>query len=93
MELWVRSQDKELLMKTPELRYKQKGNDYSLLAYDTSSGYRILGVYKSKERAIQILDEIQNFMRDFACVKKINRLGEEIDMIPKPILIYNMPKD
>ena len=63
MELWVRSQDKELLMKTPELRYKQKGNVHSLLAYDTSGGYRILGVYKSKERAIEVLDEIQNILK------------------------------
>lgn len=93
MELWVRSQDKELLMKTPELRYKQKGNDYSLLAYDTSGGYRILGVYKSKERAIEVLDEIQDYMKKCLFAKKVNGLGEELDLIPNPILIYNMPED
>ena len=92
MELWVRSQDKELLMKTPELRYKQKGNVHSLLAYDTSGGYRILGVYKSKERAIEVLDEIQDYMKKCLFAKKVNGLGEELDLIPNPILIYNMPK-
>lgn len=93
MELWVRSQDKGLLMKTPELRYKQKGNVHSLLAYDISGGYRILGVYKSKERAIEILDEIQDYMKKCLFAKKVNGLGEELDLIPNPILIYQMPKD
>lgn len=59
MNLWVRSQDKELLMKSPELRYNQKGNDYSILAYDSLGVYRILGTYKTKERALEVLDEIE----------------------------------
>ena len=91
MELWVRSQDKELLMKTPELRYKQKGNVHSLLAYDTSGGYRILGVYKSKERAIEILDEIQNELisSDFMPIEK----NEEVVLTCGSARIYEMPKD
>lgn len=62
MELWIRSQDKELLMKSPELRYNQKENDHSILAYDTLGVYRILGVYSTKERALEVLDEIQNIL-------------------------------
>lgn len=92
MELWVRSQDKELLMKTPELRYKQKGNVHSLLAYDTSGGYRILGVYKSKERAIEILDEIQ----DIFSLKIENISYNEADLFLKAKMLnscYQMPKN
>ena len=92
MELWVRSQDKELLMKTPELRYKQKGNVHSLLAYDTSGGYRILGVYKSKERAIEILDEIQNIFS----LKIENISYNEADLFLKAKMLnscYQMPKN
>lgn len=92
MELWVRSQDKELLMKTPELRYKQKGNVHSLLAYDTSGGYRILGVYKSKERAIEILDEIQNIFS----LKIENISYNEVDLFLKTKMLnscYQMPKN
>lgn len=49
MKLWIRSQNKELLMELPELRYNQKDNNHSILAYDTLGVYRILGTYKIEE--------------------------------------------
>lgn len=88
MNLWVRSQDKENLIpiKNPICVYDNK------IIYKESASYVItIGTYKTKERAIEVLDEIQNFMRDYAFTK-INRLGKEINLIPKPILIYNMPE-
>lgn len=99
MKLWIRSQDKERLIKVSNVQYTyRKGDLYSDVRgkhyigtyYDN---LEILGEYATKERAIEVLDEIQNFMRGYAYVKKTNRLGEEIDLIPKPILIYNMPKE
>lgn len=98
MELWVRSQDKMNLVKVRQVGANYQNNKQIIANYipdfypNSGEYYELLGVYKSKERAIEVLDEIQNFMRDYAYVKKINRLGGEIDMIPKPILIYNMPK-
>lgn len=64
MELWIRSQNKELLMKSPELRYNQKENDHSILAYDTLGVFRILGTYKTKERALEVLNEIQDLLQN-----------------------------
>lgn len=103
MNLWVRSQDKEDLIKVDNLglAYQEKYNfmdkigdiDNYCICQFVDDYHVKLGTYKTKERAIEVLDEIQNFMRDYACVKKTNRLGEEIDLIPKPILIYNMPKE
>lgn len=92
MELWVRSQDKKHLIKCEAIMYEETGIGYGLRAFTKNYDFDI-GIYKTKERAIEVLDEIQNFMRDYVCVKKTNRLGEEIDIIPKPILIYNMPKE
>lgn len=80
MELWIRSQSKELLMKSPELRYNQKDNNHSILAYDTLGVYRILGTYETKERALEILDEIQDLLQN-AYVGGSNRV------------VYQMPKD
>ena len=80
MELWIRSQNKELLMKSPELRYNQKENDYSILAYDTLGVYRLLGRYKTKERVIEILDEIQDLLQN-AYVGNSNKI------------VYQMPKE
>lgn len=90
MNLWVRSQDKECLTNISNIQYVYKNNMHGLGTY--YDNLKILAEYKTKERAIEILDEIQNIMRNYACVIKTNRLGEEIDLIPKPILIYNMPK-
>ena len=80
MELWIRSQDKKLLMKSTELRYNQKKENHSILAYDTKGDYRLLGIYKSKERALEILDEIQDLLQN-AYVGGSNRV------------VYQMSKD
>ena len=53
MELWVRSQDKEILLKVNELEIKTN----MIIAFDGNK-YQCLGTYKSKERALEILDEI-----------------------------------
>lgn len=98
MELWIRSQDKMNLVKIRQISLNYQNNKQIIANYipdfypNSGEYYEFLGIYKSKERALEVLDEIQNFMRDYACAKKINRLGGEINMIPKPILIYNMPK-
>ena len=44
-------------------------------------------------RALEVLDEIQDYMKKCLFAKKVNGLGEELDLIPNPILIYQMPKD
>ena len=61
--------------------------------YENSGEYcELLGTYKTKERALEVLDEIQDKMLNGSFAKKINGLGEELDLIPNPILIYNMPE-
>lgn len=56
MNLWVRSQDKENLIpiKNPICVYDNK------IIYKESASYVItIGEYKTKERALEVLDEIQ----------------------------------
>ena len=89
MELWIRSQDKEDLIKVDNLGLAYRGKYNFMDKIGDIDNYCIcqfvddyhvkLGTYKTKERAIKVLDEIQNFMRNYAYVKAI--------------LIYNMPKD
>ena len=56
MNLWIRSQDKERLTCCCDLRVYYDDNK-SMWAIDTCD---IVGYYASKERALEILDEIQN---------------------------------
>lgn len=65
MELWIRSQDKERLIKVSNVQYTyRKGDLYSDVRgkhyigtyYDN---LEILGEYATKERALEVLDEIE----------------------------------
>lgn len=99
MELWIRSQDKMNLVKIRQISLDYQNNKQIIANYipdfypNSGEYYELLGVYKSKERAIEVLDEIQDYMKKCLFAKKVNGLGEELDLIPNPILIYQMPKD
>ncbi len=58
MELWIRSQDREDLIEvhSVEVDIKDKIKIITLINANTIID---LGIYKSKERALEVLDEIQ----------------------------------
>ena len=58
MELWIRSQDKEILLKVNELEIEAN----MIIAFDNNK-YQCLGTYKTKKRALEVLDEIQNILK------------------------------
>ena len=61
MELWVRSQDKECLTNISNIQYIYKNNMHGLGTY--YDNLKILGTYKTKERALQVLGEIQSLLQ------------------------------
>ena len=74
MSLWVRSQDKTRLIKANNLRVEFN-------SWHNKSGIfcdgNIIGEYKTKERALQILDEIQNLITPRFILKS----GSDIDQV------------
>ena len=60
MELWVRSQDKRILQKVDNIFLDANYENKRISTYDGDNVE--LGTYKTKERAIEILDEIQNYI-------------------------------
>ena len=89
MELWVRSQDKECLTNISNIQYVYKNNMHGLGTY--YDNLKILGTYKTKERAIEILDEIQDELisSDFIPIEK----NEEVVLTCGSARIYEMPED
>lgn len=82
MELWIRSQDKNALRKINTSLYLKDGlSNYAKgeVIFIVSGGDE-LGEYESKERALEILDEIQEIMTNLA----------DSDL---KIIQYEMPKD
>lgn len=66
MSVWVRSQDKETLVKADKLYIDKNNNKYTINFDSCTDRWYILGTYKSKERVIEVLDEIQS------CVNNVN---------------------
>lgn len=100
MDLWVRSQNKYRLLKVESLQiiYNQEDNE---LPYSINSSYELLGSYKTKERALEILDEIQQMLKNETIeteIKYIDNQVYETKIIGKPdilknIVVYQMPKE
>ena len=65
MELWIRSQDKMNLVKIRQISLNYQNNkqiiaNYIPESYENSGEYcELLGTYETKERAIEVLDEIE----------------------------------
>ena len=100
MNLWVRSQDKEKLLKCNDIaisnnmineRESIKFKGYKIVGYfDKNTEYEILGTYKTKERAIEILDEVQNKLN----IRHCDDVGTQFILINEMTpVIYEMPKE
>lgn len=103
--MWIRSQDKTVLVKVFDFRVDccigLDGENYIQGNLDSNYDSYILGTYKSKERAIEVLDEIQrkiqltNIIKSFGINSEtakfyINNLDkEEIKLLFYP---YKMPE-
>lgn len=74
MELWIRSQDREHLMYATDIDLDC--DDGSIVLVNSY----FMAKYKTKERALQVLDEIQDLMRSLT----------DSDL---KIIQYEMPKE
>ena len=62
MELWVRSQDKEGIYKVDEIYIDERDYGNDDISYYLRENGVLLGRYATKERALEVLDEIQNLL-------------------------------
>ena len=76
MELWIRSQDRTFLRKVNTIGIVE-GRDFWSIDENLTVSF---GKYKTKERALEVLDEIQDLLQN-AYIENANRI------------VYQMPKD
>lgn len=64
MDLWIRSQDRKELIKIDGIILENPlvSGETGIRGYFEKNQYAMLGYYKTKERAIEVLDEIQNLL-------------------------------
>lgn len=93
MNLWIRSQNEEVLIPNPKLSLEKIENEYWIidLCDDT-----VLGTYKSKERALEVLNEIQSCMQTNCLFDLYSKMGNFPDDFNKKwncVPVYVMPKE
>ena len=95
MELWIRSQDKTRLTKVEDLYLVHDENNFCDYIGNNIVGH--LAKYTKKGRALEVLDEIQNIMREkYATsldyrIALHNKQKEKIDHLLKQMSVYEMP--
>jgi hypothetical protein len=92
MELWIRSQDKEKFLPIDKpIVYDFSEFGSHRIIYKESASYAMnLGSYKSKERALEVLDEIQEAQLGnyhYRCPSNVKVSNNE------DTIVYEMPKD
>ena len=96
MELWIRSQDKEVLLNIKGIQYQ----NYKLVENETVEANiliglynyydnEILGEYETKERALQVLGEIQNKIN---LINLGHDFGSPMVDLKNLTYIYQMPE-
>ena len=87
MNLWIRSQDRTFLRKVNTIGIVE-GRDFWSIDENLTISF---GKYKTKERALEVLDEIQDELisSDFVPIEK----NEEVVLTCGSARIYEMPKD
>ena len=87
MELWVRSQDRRILQKVDNIFLDANYENKRISTYDGDSIE--LGTYKTKERALQVLNEIQNKIN---LINLGHDFGSPMVDLKNPTYIYQMPE-
>lgn len=93
MELWIRSQDGECLMKVDRLDIDYTNGTYKI----KSGGYETtLAKYKSRTRALEILDEIYNGLSINISINDSYQAADiyiKNEILKQMAKVYCMPKE
>ena len=90
MELWVRSQDRIKLIKVDEVKIETvKGGNTFIYSHATD-----LGTYTTRERALEVLDEIQKIIKWCQNDMKNVTIGDMNNLKGRvKDYVYEMPKE
>ena len=85
--MWIRSQGKEALVYANNFYImKTRGEEKYEISYFDGDGFVKLGFYKSKERALEVLDEIHEKIINF-------EFGEANKCLTSDEVVYQMPEE
>lgn len=97
MELWIRSQDRKAIVKPINILLENSLDSgmTGIRGYFSNNSYKMLGFYKTEQKALEVLDEIESFLvlgddefdKYGICNKYYNLVAS------KERMIYEMPEE
>ncbi len=103
MNLWIRSQDKVQLLNAVGFYYDYQQEKHHITCLTKEHDYYWIGVYKSKKRALEVLDDINNIkyykymasldIKIFATIIEKKYSPQEQQLLFKQMNTYEMPKE
>lgn len=99
MELCIRSQDKTMLVSVDNICALE---NRIVFIPNRANGRATLGKYKTKKRALEVLDEIQNILnlkdmykydRESVLKSWENADEEQVKIVRQQMSVYEMPED
>lgn len=97
MELWIRSQDKKILLNIKGIQYQncklvenETVEANILIGFYNYYDNEILGEYETKERALEVLTEIQNKIN---LINLGHDFGSPMIDLKNTTYIYQMPEN
>lgn len=82
--MWIRSQSLAVLVKANEICIEDKTKIWA-------EGY-LIGKYSTEEKALKVLDEIQDAIKDTGYYR-IDNIGHGTYALGKGVQVYQMPAD
>lgn len=90
MELWIRTQREDSLVKVDEISVVSALDRFDNEVWLVVAKDTILARYKTKKRALEVLDEIQNKIN---LINLGHDFGSPMIDLKKPTYIYQMPPE
>ena len=88
MNLWIRSQDKKELRPNPNLGIERLESNYYIVDRYSFDKEIILAKYATEERALEVLDEIQELLEPVHVIDLSKKEG-----IAGANILYEMPEE
>ena len=97
MELWIRLQNRYRLLKVEDIIVSEDD-----VCCDNEKGRLVLGTYKNEERALEVLNEIQNILnlkdmykydRELVLKSWENVDEEQVKIVRQQMSVYKMPEN
>lgn len=101
MDLWIRSQDRKSIVKPIDILLENPLNsgETGIRGYFSNNSYKMLGYYQTEQRALEVLDEIQNAILGILSLEDIEEqkikqyTGFACLSKVTNCLVYEMPKE